>query len=98
MSIDRVSPSDEPVLTGDWTASLAPSDLVLHDASGKSAVIEWRNGEMTVFDNPIGIACNSPHLDWHLTNLQNYINLSDRNPAAITIDGVKLGAIGRGRA
>ncbi len=21
---------------------------------------------MTVFDNPIGVACNWPHLDWHL--------------------------------
>ena len=63
-----------------------PAHLVLHDASGKSAVIEWRNGEMTVFDNPIGVTCNWPHLDWHLTNLRNYINLSDRNPAAITID------------
>jgi choloylglycine hydrolase len=73
-----------------------PAHLVLHDASGRSAVIEWRNGEMTVFDNPIGVACNWPHLDWHLTNLRNYINLSDRNPAAITIDGVELGAMGQG--
>jgi choloylglycine hydrolase len=73
-----------------------PAHLVLHDASGKCAVIEWRNGEMTVFDNPIGVACNWPHLDWHLTNLRNYINLSDRNPAAITIDGVELGAMGQG--
>jgi choloylglycine hydrolase len=73
-----------------------PAHLVLHDASGKSAVIEWRNGEMTVFDNPIGVACNSPHLDWHLTNLRNYVNLSDRNPVATTIDGVELGAMGQG--
>ena len=75
-----------------------PAHLVLHDASGKSAVIEWRDGEMTVFDNPIGVACNWPHLDWHLTSLRNYINLSDRNPAAITIDGVELGAMGQGPA
>jgi penicillin V acylase-like amidase (Ntn superfamily) len=53
---------------------------------------------MTVFDNPICVACNWPHLDWQLTNLRNYINLSDRNPAAITIDGVELGAMGQSRA
>ena len=63
---------------------------------GRSAVIEWRNGEMTVFGNPIGVACNWPRLDWHLTNLRNYINLSDRNPAAITIGEVELAAMGQG--
>ena len=73
-----------------------PAHLVLHDASGKSAVIEWRDGEMKVFDNPVGVACNWPRLDWHLTNLRNYINLSDRNPAAITINGVELSAMGQG--
>jgi choloylglycine hydrolase len=73
-----------------------PAHLVLHDAAGKSAVIEWRDGEMVVFDNPVGVACNWPHLDWHLTNLRNYVNLSDKNPAPITIAGVKLGAMGQG--
>ena len=51
---------------------------------------------MIVFDNPIGVACNWPHLDWHLTNLRNYINLSAHNPAPITIDGVQLGIMGQG--
>jgi choloylglycine hydrolase len=73
-----------------------PAHLILHDAAGKSAVIEWRDGEMVVFDNPLGVACNWPHLDWHLTNLRNYINLSDKNPAPITIDGIKLDAMGQG--
>jgi choloylglycine hydrolase len=73
-----------------------PAHLILHDAAGNSAVIEWRDGEMIVFDNPIGVACNWPHLDWHLTNLRNYINLSARNPAPIAIDGVQLGGMGQG--
>jgi choloylglycine hydrolase len=73
-----------------------PAHLVLHDASGHSAVIEWRDGEMVIFDNPIGVACNSPHLGWHLTNLRNYINLSYVNPAPVTIDCVQLGALGQG--
>jgi choloylglycine hydrolase len=73
-----------------------PAHLVLHDAAGKSAVIEWRDGEMVVFDNPLGVACNWPHLDWHLTNLRNYVSLSDKNPAPISIDGVELSAMGQG--
>ena len=73
-----------------------PAHLVLHDASGASAVVEWRDGQMVVFDNPIGVACNSPHLDWHLTNLRNYLGLSTRTPAPTTIAGVELTAMGQG--
>ena len=53
-----------------------PAHLVVHDRTGASAVFEWRDGRMVVFDNPIGVATNGPHLDWHLTNLRNYVNLS----------------------
>lgn len=73
-----------------------PAHLVLHDATGASAVVEWRDGVIEVTDNPIGVACNWPHFDWHLTNLRNYVNLSVRNPAAITIAGVDLTGMGQG--
>ncbi|HPU39980.1 MAG TPA: choloylglycine hydrolase family protein [Microthrixaceae bacterium] len=73
-----------------------PAHLVLHDATGASAVVEWRDGEMVVFDNPIGVACNSPHFDWHLTNLRNYVGLSVTNPASVTIDDVQLAVVSQG--
>jgi choloylglycine hydrolase len=73
-----------------------PAHVVLHDSSGASLVVEWRDGRMVVFDNPIGVACNWPHLDWHLTNLRNYVNLSVQNPAPITIEGVELSKMGQG--
>jgi penicillin V acylase-like amidase (Ntn superfamily) len=34
---------------------------------------------MVIFDNPIGVATNSPHLDWHLLNLRNYLTLQVEN-------------------
>ncbi len=73
-----------------------PAHLVLHDATGASSVVEWRNGSMEITDNPIGVACNWPHLDWHLTNLRNYVNLSVQNPSPVTIDGVELSPMGQG--
>jgi len=74
-----------------------PAHLVIHDATGASIVVEWCDGEMVVFDNPIGVATNSPHLDWHLTNLRNYATLSPFNPQPITINGVTIAAIGQGQ-
>jgi choloylglycine hydrolase len=73
-----------------------PAHIVLHDAGGSSAVIEWKDGHMVVTDNPIGVACNWPHMDWHLTNLRNYVNLSADNPSPISIDGVELTMMGQG--
>jgi choloylglycine hydrolase len=70
--------------------------LVLHDASGACAVIEWRDGEMVIFDNPIGVATNSPHLDWHLLNLRNYLTLNPLNPGPVTIEGVQIPILGQG--
>ncbi len=73
-----------------------PLHLVLHDAGGDSAVIEWRDGEMLVFDNPIGVVTNAPHLDWHYVNLRNFVMLSSTNPRPGEVEGVVLHPLGQG--
>lgn len=73
-----------------------PAHVVLHDADGRSAVVEWRDGAQVVFDNPLGVACNWPHLDWHLTNLRNHLNLSPRNPGPQSLGGVEVTPMGQG--
>ncbi len=42
------------------------------DSTGASMVIEFKNGEMTFSDNPVGVSTNEPWLNWHLENLNNY--------------------------
>ena len=55
------------------------------DTQGKSIVIEFIEGEMKIFENPLGIITNAPTFDWHMTNLRNYVNLS-----AVTIPNKKI--------
>lgn len=56
-----------PSPTGHWRVS---------DAKGNNIVIEIvNNGEMKIYDNPVGVLTNSPSFDWQLTNLNNYVNL-----------------------
>lgn len=56
-----------PSPTGHWRVT---------DASGKSIVIEIiKNGEIHIYENTVGVLTNSPGFDWHLTNLNNYVNL-----------------------
>lgn len=43
---------------------------------GESIVIEFTDGKMKIHDNPLGVLTNAPNYDWHITNLRNYLNLS----------------------
>ena len=49
--------------------------FMVTDSQGKSIVIEFIDGEMKIFKNPLGIITNAPTFDWHMTNLRNYLNL-----------------------
>jgi choloylglycine hydrolase len=73
-----------------------PLHLVLHDRSGATAVVEWVGGSRHVYDNPAGVATNSPPLDWHLANLRNYVNQTALDVPPVTIDGMTLAPLGEG--
>lgn len=53
------------------------------DALGGHIVVEYIDGKLHVHNNTVGTVTNDPPFDWHLRNLNNYVNLSpswpDRN-------------------
>lgn len=71
-----------------------PTHVLFHDASD-SIVIEFRPDGLAVVDNPAHVGTNAPYLDWHLTNLRNYIGISPDNPE-VTIDGTTWTPLGQG--
>jgi len=73
-----------------------PVHAIVHDASGKSIVIEYVGGKLNVYDNPLGVITNSPGFDWHMTNLRNYVNFSLENHPPIELGSVKLEPFGQG--
>src|SRR6201999_1968042 len=70
--------------------------FVVHDASGKSIVIEYVGGKLHVYDNPLGVVTNSPSFDWHITNLRNYVNFSMTNVPAVKLGSMSLQPFGAG--
>lgn len=65
-----------------WNAGLPfvpPIHVLVHDRTS-SAVIEFRPEGIVVVDNPTGVGTNSPYLEWHLLNLNNYVGFSAENP------------------
>ena len=73
-----------------------PVHAIVHDASGKSIVIEYVGGKLNVYDNPLGVITNSPAFDWQMTNLRNYVNFSLDNHPPIQLGSVKLEPFGQG--
>lgn len=87
----RVVPVVEPAL-----GFPPPLHYIVTDASGEAIVVEYIDGNLFIFDNPLGVITNSPNFDWHLTNLRNFINLSPTALPTITIDKLDFGPLGAG--
>jgi choloylglycine hydrolase len=84
-----------PVVYKPW-GLVPPVHYVVHDVSGQSIVIEYIDGKLHVYDNPLGVMTNSPSFDWHMTNLRNYVNFSMVNKPPIEVGDVTLTALGQG--
>lgn len=68
------------------------------DKTGKNIVIEIINeGEMHIYEN-IGVITNSPGYDWHITNLNNYINMNPGTNKNKEFGPLELKAFGDGSA
>jgi len=76
--------------------SFAPLHYVIHDATGKSIVIEFVDGKAHVYDNTVGVLTNSPTYDWHMQNLRNYVNLTPVNAAPVKIGNTTYAGTGQG--
>jgi choloylglycine hydrolase len=73
-----------------------PLHFAVHDAKGDCLVIEYVKGKLSAYDNPLGVATNSPTFDWMTTNLNNYINLSPDNVPQRQLNGMTLNQFGQG--
>ena len=66
------------------------------DKFGRQIVIEYIDGIATVNENKLGVLTNSPEYNWHITNLNNYINLKPGSAVAHEFGDIKLSPIGHG--
>ena len=84
-----------------WDAGLPftpPVHVLVHDRED-SAAIEFRPDGVVVVDNPTGVGTNSPYLEWHLLNLNNYPGFSAENRPGQHVrtgDGMNIKSLGVG--
>ncbi len=83
------------VIFDQWN-TVPPVHAIVHDASGESLVIEYVAGKLVTYDNPLGVITNAPTFDWHLTNLKNYLGLTNLNVKNVQVDGITISPFGQG--
>lgn len=66
------------------------------EPNGRVVVMEIINGEPTFHEDAIGVIANSPHFDWHYTNLNNYVNLKAGDAAPLKLGTDTLKSFSRG--
>lgn len=75
-----------------------PIHLVLHDKTGDSGVVEFTGGVQQHLDNPVGVATNAPHLDWHYNNLRVHLpSLHALNPEPVEVNGTQFAPVSQGQ-
>ena len=90
-----VVPTPAPGL-GSPQGMVPGTHFFIQDRSGKSLAIEPVDGTLKVHEAPLGVMTNAPTYDWHMTNLQNYINLTVKDVDKNKLGSVTLPAFGAG--
>jgi len=83
----RVIGTDPRASTAHWRIT---------EPNGRQVVLEIVNQQVHFYDNPLGVLTNSPDFPWHLTNLNNYVNLSAGSVNHRQIGRLNLNAFGGG--
>lgn len=99
-SVDEVAEALPKVLV--WGREVPEMQMIptlhmaVHDASGKSLVVEWVGGKLHMYDNPLGVMTNDPPFPMQLANLRNYVNLTpwvqNRELEGIQVKGTGYGS------
>ena len=64
---------------------------------GRMVVLEFVNGTANFYENRLGVLTNAPGFPWHMTNLNNYLNLRPGSAPDYQIKpGITLQALGHG--
>ena len=66
------------------------------EASGRQVVLEIVDCQPRFYENELGVLTNSPGFEWHLTNLNNYVNLSAGAVPERRVGALSLSAFGGG--
>ncbi|MEI8080843.1 MAG: linear amide C-N hydrolase [Actinomycetes bacterium] len=96
--VRRLWPTDKPApqMLKPFMDYAFTEHLTFHDAQGGDLVVEFLDSQAVMHDNVVGVLTNSPTYDWHVTNLRNYIGLTNVESDPVNLMGMKVAPTGNG--
>ena len=73
-----------------------PTHYFFADASGRAVVLEITANGPKIYPSPLGVITNAPDYEWQMTNLANYVGLSDMLPDPGKVGSLVVSAFGQG--
>lgn len=96
-SIDQVKEAVKTIDLVTLNSKIGAVHWRIAQPDGRMVVLEVVSGVPHFYENRLGVLTNSPGFPWHMTNLDNYVNLQPGAVADHDIKpGVELRAIGGG--
>ncbi|EBG3215786.1 linear amide C-N hydrolase [Salmonella enterica subsp. enterica] len=68
----------------------SPFHYAFYDKKGGSIVVEVVDGKLHVYNNPTRVMTNGPELPWHIENLNNYTQLTNKDRSAGTLGNISV--------
>ena len=96
-SIDQVKAALKKVHVVTLNHKIGAVHWRIAQPDGRMVVLEFVNGVANFYENGLGVLTNSPGFQWHLTNLNNYVNLEPGSAPDNTLKpGITLMPLGHG--
>lgn len=96
-SIDQVKDAIQEVDLITLDSKIGAVHWRIAEPNGRMVVLEVVGGVPQFYENKLGVLTNAPGFQWHMTNLNNYVNLEPGSAPDNTIaPGITLKALGHG--
>lgn len=63
---------------------VTPLHWIITDKTGRCIVIEPTEEKLSIYENTVGVMTNTPCIEWHVTNLSNYLHVRPQQYDPIT--------------
>jgi choloylglycine hydrolase len=96
-SIDEVKAALKKVRVVTLNHKIGAVHWRIAQPDGRMVVLEFVGGTAQFYENKLGVLTNAPGFQWHMTNLNNYVNLEPGSATDQTIKpGITLMPLGHG--
>ena len=96
-SIDEVKAALKKVHVVTLNHNIGAVHWRIAQPDGRMVVLEFVNGVAQFYENKLGVLTNAPGFQWHMTNLNNYVNLEPGSaPNHVLKPGITLMPLGHG--